>query len=471
MPDKIEFTPDFGAKENSSIIKVIGIGGGGSNAVEHMYSEGIVGVDFLICNTDQGHLEKSPIPNKLLLGQGLGAGAKPEVAQQYARESKDKIREFIGNNTKMLFITAGMGKGTGTGASPVVAEIAQEMGILTIAVVTSPFKFEGKKTREKAETGIEELNKHVDSMIVVQNQNLFACYNDETLSNAYNYANDVLKNAVKCIAELITKNYIQNVDFNDISSIMKNSGRAMLGIAIAKGEDRVNKVVDDALNCPLLDTSNIQNAQNFLFFVSTGPNSNFSAGELNLLTDRFEELQSDDVEVIWGQGVDETLDDAIKLSVIITNFSACAEGTQPNTIVINEGKHADSFTTTAVLGTTIEEPTIQVEHHTTAASREMEQPKMSEDQEPKQPTGPFMEPERFDSSEPIHNNSGKVFVKEPDPLFSSELDFLKNISEPAINRVNAKTAATAEQPVLSTEESYSFETPNDFKDFYMNLAD
>lgn len=320
MTDRIEFTPDYGPKENSNIIKVIGVGGGGSNAVKHMYSEGIVGVDFLVCNTDQGHLNKSPIPDQLLLGKGLGAGADPEVARQFAADSKEKIKEFIGNETKMLFITAGMGKGTGTGASPVIAEVAHEMGILTIGVVTTPFRFEGKNRQKLANNGIEEMSKHVDSLIVVKNENIIKLFQDLDINKAYGQADDVLKNAVKCIAELITVDYTQNVDFNDIKTIMKDSGKAMLGLSIASGENRVEKVVDDALRCPLLDDSEISEAQNFLFFVSYGPDCPIKMSELGILTERFDDLQSENATVIWGQGEDPTLGDALKLSVIVTNF-------------------------------------------------------------------------------------------------------------------------------------------------------
>lgn len=356
MTDRIDFTPDYGARENSSIIKVIGVGGGGSNAVKHMYSEGIVGVDFLVCNTDQGHLKNNPVPEKLLLGSGLGAGANPDIARQFATESKDKIREFIGQETKMLFITAGMGKGTGTGASPVIAEVAQEMGILTIGVVTYPFRFEGKHRQKLADKGIEELSNFVDSLIVVKNQNILTYYKDQSMLKAYSYADDVLKNAVKCIAELITVEYNQNVDFNDVQTVMKSSGKAMLGLATASGEDRVERVVGDALNCPLLDTTCITNARNFLFFISYGTEANFSTTELEQLTDRFYDLQSDDAHIIWGQGVDESLGDAIKLSIIITNFNNEENASKDTHSIVMENdkaKEEDIFNTTLKASTTI----------------------------------------------------------------------------------------------------------------------
>lgn len=321
MRDKIDFTPDYGTKQNTSIIKVIGVGGGGSNAVKHMYSEGIVGVDFMICNTDAQALDKNIVPSKLVLGDtGLGAGAKPEVGRELAEKSIDKIKEFIGEETQMLFITAGMGKGTGTGAAPVVAKVANDMGILTIGVVTFPFRFEGKVREKYAQEGIAEMEKYVDSLIVVKNQLIMKYYNDEDVDAGFAYADDVLKNAVKCIAELITVNADQNIDFNDIKTIMKNSGHAMLGLAEAGGDNRIEKVVEDALACPLLSEDVITKAQNFLFFISYGPEKVLKISELEALTEKFNKLKTSESDVIWGRAKDPNLGDKIRLSVIITNY-------------------------------------------------------------------------------------------------------------------------------------------------------
>ena len=322
MTEKKLFEPDFGTKNTSSIIKVIGIGGGGGNAVKHMYKDGIQGVDFLICNTDRLALERNPIPEKLVLGEsGLGAGANPEVARQLAEESREEIIKFIGSDTKMLFLTAGMGKGTGTGATPIVAQIARDLGILTVAVVTEPFRFEGQIAAKHAEDGIKELKKHVDSLIIVKNQNILKYYNDLDFDTAFGHADDVLKNAVKCIAELITINLDQNIDFNDIKSIMENSGPAMLGLAEAEGEDRVQKVVEGALNCPLLSEEHITNAKNFLFSLSYGPDNKFTINEFEELTQLLSELRSNNARVIWGRTEDKTLQNKIKLAVIVTNYA------------------------------------------------------------------------------------------------------------------------------------------------------
>lgn len=338
MEESINFTPDFGAKENSSSIKVIGVGGGGSNAVQHMYAEGIQGVDYLVCNTDRCHLEACKIQDKLLLGNGLGAGANPEVARNFATGCEDKIKEFIGENTKMLFIAAGMGKGTGTGASPVVAKVAKDMGILTVGVVTEPFKFEGKRIKAAAESGIEEMSKYVDSLIIVNNQNLMKYYNSLPINEAYGEVDDILKNAVKCVAEIITVTHGQNVDFNDVKSIMEHSGKALLGIATAQGEDRIQKVLDDVLNCPLLENADISDAKNFLFFVTYGPTKQITMGELEILQDRFDDMQADNVHVIWGHGVDETLGDNVKLSLVVTNFDS-NNHEEPSVVINTTGEN------------------------------------------------------------------------------------------------------------------------------------
>ena len=262
-----------------------------------------------------------------MLGEsGLGAGANPAVARELAVNSKEKIRTFLGEETRMLFITAGMGKGTGTGAAPVVAEIAKEMGILTIGVVTYPFDFEGANRQLQATQGIEELKKHVDSLLIIKNQNIMKYYSDATLSTGFAHADDVLKNAVKCIAELITVHADQNVDFNDIETVMKNSGEAMLGLAEAEGENRIDEVVEKVFTSPLLNDGNIvTNAKNFLFFVTYGKEDELRISELDLLTQKFKDHINKDSSVIWGRAMDESLGKAVKLSLIITNFKTDEE--------------------------------------------------------------------------------------------------------------------------------------------------
>lgn len=321
--DELTFeTTSYGEVKKPSIIKVVGIGGAGGNAVQHMYEEGIVGVDFFLCNTDEQALQENKVSATLKFGKsGLGAGSDPVIAKKLAEESEAEIRKMIGEDTKMLFITAGMGKGTGTGASPVVARIAHEMGILTIAVVTYPYKLEQKKCCLKADEGIAELRKYVDSLIIIQNQKVMETYRRETLPAALAHADDVLKNAVKCIAELITVAGYQNVDFNDVVSILKGSGEAMLGLAEASGENRIEEVISKAMTCNLIDDNHITDAQNFLFFLRYGEDQELTVDELFKLSEEFEKYQNEDTHVIWGHAADKGLGDKLKLSVIITKYN------------------------------------------------------------------------------------------------------------------------------------------------------
>ena len=322
--DELTFeTTSYGEVKKPAIIKVVGVGGAGGNAVQHMYEEGIVDVDFFLCNTDEQALRDNKVPTTLKFGKsGLGAGSDPVIARQLAEESEEEIRNMIGPETKMLFITAGMGKGTGTGASPVVARIARDMGILTIAVVTYPYKLEQKRCWQKADEGIAELRKYVDSLIVIQNQKVMETYRRETLPAALAHADDVLKNAVKCIAELITVSGYQNVDFNDVASILTNSGEAMLGLAEASGENRIEEVISKAMTCNLIDDCHITDAQNFLFFVRYGEEQELTVDELFKLSEEFEKYQNADTRVIWGHAADKGLGDKLKLSVIITKYNS-----------------------------------------------------------------------------------------------------------------------------------------------------
>ena len=463
MEETINFTPDFGAKENTSTIKVIGVGGGGSNAVQHMYAEGIQGVDYLVCNTDKCHLEACKIQDKLLLGNGLGAGANPDVAREFASKSEDKIKEFIGDNTKMLFIAAGMGKGTGTGASPVVAKVAKEMGILTVGVVTEPFKFEGKRRLAAAAAGIEEMSKYVDSLIIVNNQNLMKYYGTLEIDEAYAQVDDVLKNAVKCIAEIITVTYGQNVDFNDVKTIMQNSGKAMLGIATAEGENRVQQVLDEVLNCPLLENADISNAKNLLFFITYGSSKKITMGELEILQDRFDELQSNDVHLIWGHGLDESLGDSIKLSLVVTNFDTATD--EESEIIINT--------------TTENAPTNGTEIEIEAKLPEVE----ASNNETEPFTLPVSNPQTLETASPSfindpistfpNNNTPTSFTS---PLNSDDYNddsiFERMVEQPAINRNEMMTAMN--QPQTMVEEPSNavyYELPDDIHDIFHGLAD
>jgi len=319
----VEITPEFdnSLPSTASIIKVIGVGGGGSNAARHMYNKGIVGVDFMICNTDKQSLESNPIPIKIQLGEsGLGAGAVPDVARQAAMDSEEQLRMAL-EGTKMLFITAGMGGGTGTGASPIVASIARDMDILTVGIVTFPFKFEQKEKAQQAEEGIRELGENVDALIVIKNENLKSYYPDLTLGNAFAKVDDVLLIAAKSIAELITLEAIINVDFNDVKTILKDSGTALIGSGDAEGEDRAMEAVEAAINSPLLDQNSIHGAEKLLFFISYSSESELTITELDRITEEIENKTcTDSKKLIWGHGKDESLGSKVRVTVIATGL-------------------------------------------------------------------------------------------------------------------------------------------------------
>ncbi|MCF8276348.1 MAG: cell division protein FtsZ [Flavobacteriales bacterium] len=310
-------------KEETSIIKVIGVGGGGSNAVNHMYKQGIRGVDFVVCNTDQQALDMSPVPKKIALGssltEGRGAGAQAEVGRNAAIENLDDIKEVL-HGTKMVFITAGMGGGTGTGAAPVIAEAARELGILTVGIVTIPFGFEGKKRKLQADFGLEELKKHVDTVLIISNDKLREMYGNLKLSEAFGQADDVLTIAAKGIAEIITVEGYVNVDFEDVRTVMTKSGVAIMGSATTSGPDRAIKAVEQALASPLLNDNNIFGASNILLYISSGKDE-VTMDEVAEITDYIQDEAGMDADVIWGNGTDEDLNDELTLTIIATGFS------------------------------------------------------------------------------------------------------------------------------------------------------
>ncbi|SEM99935.1 cell division protein FtsZ [bacterium A37T11] len=315
-------------KEQSSIIKVIGVGGGGGNAVNHMYKQGISGVDFIICNTDAQALELSPIPNKVQLGasltEGMGAGSDPDVGENSAIESIEDIKRMIGTNTKMLFITAGMGGGTGTGASPVLAKAAKELGILTVAIVTTPFGFEGKRRRIQAEEGLSELRKYVDSYLVISNDRLREIFGNLTMSAAFAKADDILTTAAKGIAEIITIPGYVNVDFKDVRTVMNDSGVAIMGNDKADGEDRALKAVEGALASPLLKDNEIEGARYILLNITSGLKE-VTMDEVAVITDYIQEKAGLSADLIWGNCVDETLEDKLSVTIIATGFQTIEE--------------------------------------------------------------------------------------------------------------------------------------------------
>lgn len=318
-------------KEKSSIIKVIGVGGGGGNAVNHMYRQGITGVDFIICNTDAQALELSPIPNKVQLGasltEGMGAGSIPEVGKNSAIENIDDVKEMLGVNTRMLFITAGMGGGTGTGASPIIAKAAKELDILTVAIITTPFSFEGKRRRMQAEEGLEELKKYVDSYLVISNDRLREIFGNLTLGSAFGQADDILTTAAKGIAEIITVPGYINVDFKDVRTVMKDSGVAIMGSYSAEGDDRALRAVEGALASPLLKDNEIEGARYILLNISSGEKE-VTMDEVSIITDFIQEQAGLSADLIWGNCSDPELGDNISVTIIATGFQTLEEREQ-----------------------------------------------------------------------------------------------------------------------------------------------
>jgi cell division protein FtsZ len=310
---------------NSSIIKVIGVGGGGSNAVNYMYEMGIKGVDFIVCNTDAQSLDKSPVPTKIQLGstltEGRGAGSIPEVGRNAAIESLTEVQELLSDQTNMVFITAGMGGGTGTGAAPIIARAAKEMGILTVGIVTIPFMFEGRKRSNQADLGLKEMREAVDTLLVIRNDKLRELYGNLSLKQAFAHADEVLCTAAKGIAEVITLIGTVNVDMNDVNTVMKNSGVAIMGSGRASGEGRAKRAIQSALESPLLNDNDI-NGANFILLNVTFGNEELLMDEISEITDYIQEQAGQEAEVIWGYGHDETLGDDICATVIATGFAA-----------------------------------------------------------------------------------------------------------------------------------------------------
>ena len=329
MSDNINPMVDFGTPEKeNTIIKVIGVGGGGGNAVNHMYREGIHDVSFVLCNTDMQALNDSPVPMKLQLGkEGLGAGNKPEKARQAAEESINDIKSMLSDGTKMTFITAGMGGGTGTGAAPVIARVSKELDILTVGIVTIPFRFEGKKKINQALDGVDEMAKHVDALLVINNERLRKIYPELTVLDAFGKADDTLSVAAKSIAEIITNHGLINLDFNDVKTVLKDGGVAIMSTGYGEGDGRVKLAIQDALNSPLLNDNDIFNSKKILLSINFSKGSdkeNQATGglmmeEMNEVNDFMEQFGSD-FEIKWGIGLDPDLGNKVKVTILATGF-------------------------------------------------------------------------------------------------------------------------------------------------------
>ncbi|MBQ5548542.1 MAG: cell division protein FtsZ, partial [Prevotella sp.] len=319
--------------EKPNYIKVVGVGGGGGNAVNHMMEEGIQGVDFILCNTDYQALLKSQVKTTVHLGKReLGAGNDPNIGREAAEMSRDEIEALLDDDTKMLFVTAGMGGGTGTGAAPVVAKLAKDKGILTVGIVTMPMEREGRRRKLQALAGIEELKKCVDTLILISTDKLRDQYGNMKLSEAFKKADDVLATAARGIAEIITVPGYVNVDFEDVKTVMKDSGKAIMGSGTAEGEDRAEKAIKDAIHSPLLNDSNIEGAKNILLYITSGTNE-VSLDEVDEILEIAQNACGNNSDVIWGNGTDESLGEALSVTLIATGFNHDAK---PYSAVLNE---------------------------------------------------------------------------------------------------------------------------------------
>lgn len=361
--------PKMGAASQSnadSIIKVIGVGGGGSNAVNHMFLQGIVGVDFIVCNTDRQALDISPVPHKIQLGpnltEGRGAGMIPEMGMNAAIENIEEIREILSKNTKMVFVTAGMGGGTGTGAAPVIAQVAKDLGILTVGIVTVPFNFEGRKRRQQAEEGLDKMRQNVDTLLIINNERLREFGKNMSLSSAFSHADNVLTVAAKGIAEVISVTGTINVDFNDVNTVLRNSGQAIMGSAVAAGEDRAIVAVKEALTSPLLNDNDINGASYVLLNITYG-DQEVMMDEITEITDYIQDAAGATADVIWGHGYDASLGDKLSITLIATGFSSSPitgfERAPERKIVALEEEHRKEIV--APLESPVQHTTIQSE--------------------------------------------------------------------------------------------------------------
>ncbi|PLW99809.1 MAG: cell division protein FtsZ [Marinilabiliales bacterium] len=433
MTDILEFNLP---KDRSSIIKVIGVGGGGSNAVNHMFLQGIKGVDFILCNTDAQALDMSPVPNKIQLGSsGLGAGAVPSVARDAALAKGDEIRKMLESNTKMLFITAGMGGGTGTGAAPVIAEIAKELGILTVGIVTLPFAFEGRKRKQQAEIGIKELRSYVDTLLVICNDKLRQLYGNLKLSQAFCNADNVLTTAAKGIAEIITETGYINVDFEDVKTVMNNSGVAIMGNATAEGENRAQKVIEEALASPLLNDNDIKGASDILLYISSGMEEEILMDEITEITDYIQDAAGQTAEIIWGNGFDETLGKKISVTLVATGFSRNES--------LNTGLKEDTNTTRII-------HTLNPEEAVKAEKPIPEKEPETHDEIRMIPPKPYMKEHTESTVKASENDTPAMTPKAPErketihKLYDEEED---QESEPVSGGINVTNREVAHKPV------------------------
>jgi cell division protein FtsZ len=454
-------------KEQSSIIKVIGVGGGGSNAVNHMYRQGIKGVDFVVCNTDHQALDTSPVPTKIPLGQSLtegrGAGSIPDVGKNAAIENLEDVNEILAKNTKMIFVTAGMGGGTGTGAAPVIAQAAKDMGILTVGIVTVPFTFEGRKRRSQAEEGIDKMREAVDTLLVINNDKLREMFGNLTLVNAFENADDVLAIAAKGIAEVISVTGQINVDFNDVNTVMKDSGVAIMGSAEAEGENRATKCVESALNSPLLNDNNIDGAKYVLLNITYGSQA-VLMDEISDITDYIQQEAGSTADVIWGHGYDESLGDKLCVTIIATGFNTLPhtglsmKAPKKNKMLLEEEANNEIIKEDVIpsFSDTVEE----VKEETTIVDHdyedEMTKYVLNEDQDlglsTSDETLESQVTENTTTHQPKLEDDGKIrFLLEDDENLNPEID-LQDEEEPTLENLTIENNNSEDQPHTNEDQ-------------------
>ncbi len=461
--DTLQFGYAETIEQMQSIIKVVGVGGGGSNAVRNMYKEGIEDVTFLVINTDKAALEDSPIPNKLQISEeGLGAGAQPEKARAYATQYEEAIKNALNDGTKMAFITAGMGGGTGTGASPVVARIAHEMGILTIGIVTIPFKFEGQRKIRMALQGVAEIRKYVDALLVVNNNRLIDIYPDLKFFNAFKKADDTLTYATRSISDIINKTGYINLDFADVEKTLKNSGVALISMGEAEGENRVTKAIEQAIVSPLLQDSKITEAKRLLFEICFSEKNPVSMEEIDELN-KFVDGLSSDIEVIWGALQDDTLEDNVRIIILAAGFEM--DG--------STGSILPATTATAPAHATYEQPAAMQPKPTqepTAVSTLKPAAEPVVEPEPTQKVEPDVERTFESEPEPVQPEAAVQPEPEPqpqpEPVAEPLLAEQPVVEQPAVTPVQAAEPAPAPQPLVVNPAQTTEEGLDEISKYY-----
>ena len=436
-------------KNQSNVIKVIGVGGGGSNAINHMFSQGIKGVDFVICNTDSQALENSPVPNKIQLGvsltEGLGAGANPKVGEQSAVESMEEIRNMLTSNTKMIFITAGMGGGTGTGAAPIIAKMAKDMDILTVGIVTIPFQFEGKTRNDQAHIGVEKLRQNVDSLVVINNNKLREVYGNLGFKAGFSKADEVLATAARGIAEVITHHYTQNIDLRDAKTVLANSGTAIMGSSTASGANRAKEAINKALDSPLLNDNKIKGAKNVLLLIVSGTDE-ITIDEIGEISDHIQEEAGHSANIIMGVGEEESLEGSISITVIATGFNV----EQQNEIVNTETKK--------IIHTLEDEQKAEQTLTPKATASAIRLPEMQTNLQPKV-DAPAVKHTLFDQEELEEKIPFMGYVKTSEFLKNMQVSYeeveaenIEEFSQVEINKMNVNEFVILEAPKKQVEQ-------------------